>query len=53
MQAAGQDDLGALGDAAGHHHRLGRAGGSVIHGGVGHIHAGQGCDLGLELEQIL
>ena len=37
----------------GHHHRLGAGGRAVVHRGVGHLQAGQGRDLGLELEQHL
>ena len=41
------------GDADGHHHRLGSAGGTVVHAGVGHVHAGQLGNHGLKLEDRL
>jgi hypothetical protein len=53
VHAARQHRLVAAGDPGGHHHRLGGGGGAVIERGVGHFHAGQGRDLGLELEQHL
>ena len=34
-------------------HRLGAGRGAVVHGGVGHVHAGQLADQGLELEDRL
>ena len=40
-------------DAPRHEHRLGHRGGAIIHGGVGHLHAGQAGNLGLEFEQHL
>ena len=41
------------GDAHGHHDGLGCAGGAVVHGGVGDLHAGELADHGLELEDGL
>ena len=41
------------GDARGHHQRFGRAGRAVVHGGVGHVHAGQLADHRLEFEDGL
>ena len=49
----GNHGLVAAGDAHGHHHRFGSAGGPVVHAGVGHVHAGQLGDHGLELEDGL
>ncbi len=43
----------AAGDADGHHHGLGCAGGAVVHAGVGDLHAGEFADHGLELEHGL
>jgi len=45
--------LTAAGDAHRHTHGLGRAGRPVVHAGVGHVHAGQLGDHGLELENCL
>ena len=53
VQVAGDHRLRAARDPVGHHDRLGGGGGAVIHRGVGHFHAGQQADLGLELEQVL
>ena len=43
----------AAGDADGHHHGFRRAGRPVVHAGVGHVHAGELGDHGLELEDGL
>jgi hypothetical protein len=43
----------ASGDAHGHHDGFGGAGGAVIHGGVGDLHAGELADHGLEFEDGL
>ncbi len=53
MDRGGDHRLTAAGDTGGHHQRLGRAGRAVVHGGVGHVHAGQLADHGLELEDRL
>ncbi len=53
MQPARQHRLAPLGDAAGHHHRLGARRRPVVHRGVGDLAAGEQRDLGLELEQVL
>ena len=53
VQASGEHRLGSPGHPMGHHHCLGGGGGAVVHGGVGDIHAGEGRDLRLELEQVL
>ena len=53
VQAAGQDGLLAARYALGHHHGLGAGGGAVVHRRIGHIEAGEGGHLGLELEQHL
>ena len=43
----------ASGEAHGHHDGFGGAGGAVVHGGVGDLHAGELADHGLELEDGL
>ena len=53
MQPARQDGLAALGDALGHQHGFRGRGRAIIERGIGHLHAGQQCHLGLEFEQIL
>ncbi len=53
VDAAGEDGGVASGDAHGHHDGFGRAGGAVIHGGVGDLHAGQLADHGLEFKDGL
>ena len=53
MHGRGDHGLVAAGHAHGHHDRLGRAGRTVVHAGVGHVHAGQLGDHGLELEDGL
>ena len=53
VEVAGDHRLRAPCDAVRHHHRLGRGGRAVIHGGVGDLHAGEQAHLGLELEQVL
>ncbi len=53
VQIAEQQRLLPPRDAMRHQHRFGRRRRAVIHGGVGHFHAGERRDLGLELEQIL
>ena len=50
VHGAGDHGGVAAGDADGHHDGLGRAGGAVVHGGVGDLHAGELADHGLELE---
>ena len=47
------DHLLSSGDATGHQHRLGEAGGAVVHSGVGDFHAVEGADHRLELEDDL
>ena len=41
------------GDAHSHQHRFRRARGAVVHAGVGHVHAGQFRNHGLEFEDRL
>ena len=53
VDAAGEDGGAASGDAHGHHDGFGGAGGAVIHGGVGDLHAGKLADHGLEFEDGL
>ena len=53
MQVAGQHRFPPPRHPGRHHHRLGAGGRAVIHGGVGHLHAGQHRHLALELEQHL
>jgi hypothetical protein len=53
MQALCNDHGASPGDADRHHGRFGRGGRSVVHGGVGHFHAGQFRDHGLEFEDCL
>ena len=53
MQIAEQHRFLPPRDAVRHQHGLGGRGRAVIHGGVGHLHAGERRHLGLELEQIL
>ena len=53
VDGAGDDGAVAAGDADGHHHGLGGAGGAVVHAGVGDLHAGELADHGLELEHGL
>ena len=53
MHGARDDCTLASGDAAGHQDRFGCAGGAVVHGGVGDLHAGEFADHGLELEHGL
>lgn len=53
VQATGENDLVAPGEASRHQHRFGRTGGAVIERGIGHVHAGDPGDLGLELEEHL
>ncbi len=50
MQAGRQQRLAAPGDAVRHQDGFRRGGRAVVHRGVGRLHAGQGGDLGLELE---
>ena len=50
----GRDDgVVTAGDAHGHADGFGRSGGTVIHAGVGHVHAGELGNHGLELEDGL
>ena len=53
MDGGGDDRLVASGDAHGHHQAFGGAGGTVVHGGVGDVHAGELADHRLELEDGL
>ena len=53
MNGAGDGGAVAASDADGHHHGLGRSCGTVVHAGVGHVHAGQLGDHGLEFEDRL
>ena len=53
VQTAGNDRLAAPGHPPRHQHSLTGRRRAVIHGGVGHLHAGQPAHLGLELEQNL
>ena len=53
MNGRGDHGLVPPGDAHGHHDGFGCAGRAVVHAGVGHVHAGQLGDHGLELEDGL
>ena len=53
MKPAGQHRLAPAGDAIGHHYRFGAGAGTLVHRGVGSLHARQQRDLGLKLEQHL
>ncbi len=53
MQVARNHRRTSAGDAASHHHGFGGGGRSVIHRGVGEVHAGEFGDHGLELEDGL
>ena len=50
MNGAGHGDAIAPGDPHGHHGGFGHGRGSVVHRRIGHIHAGQLADHGLEFE---
>jgi hypothetical protein len=53
VEAAGEQDAVAPGQATRHQHSFSRRRGAVIHRGVGDLHAEKMGDLGLELEQHL
>ena len=53
MHAARDDHRAPSGEAHRHHHGFGGGGRTVVHGGVGHFHAGQFADHGLEFEDGL
>jgi hypothetical protein len=53
MNGRSDDGITAAGNPHSHHHRLRGSCRSVVHAGVGHIHAGQFGDHGLELEDGL
>ena len=53
MKATGQHRLFAACDAMRHEHGFGCAGRAIIHGGIGHIHAGEQSNLRLEFKKIL
>ena len=53
VHGSGHEDAGSVGNAYRHGYRFGRPCGSLIHGGVGNIHAGQLADHGLKFKNGL